>query len=161
MIALRLTEVKQFMNALLLGDLFDPFLFSEGSLTLETNWEFDGIIRPGYYSEEELASLSLTGSRYLPWKYMKNRVLSLIRGSHTPSAFHFTLLFPPEETRSLLSEEGATCLLTLRFRADSLSLVTGFSRATFSMDRSAEQIWDDHVHKYLKNKSILFEEMIE
>lgn len=147
------------MHLLLMEEAFDDFLFSEGVLVLETAYTLDGKLNRAYYDEEELESLKLTEEQYLPWRLMKARIYSLIRGSRTPLSFRFSLLLPEAFAYELGAEKGDSCLLGIRFQEDALTIVTGLSRSTFTTDRSLDRAWDDDARELLKRLSIIFEEI--
>ena len=159
MIALQIPEVKKCMQLLLMEEAFDSFLFSEGTLALETTYRLDGKINTAYYNTEELAELGLEEQVYLPWRLMKARVFSLIRGNRTPQSFRFTLVFSSREARSLGAEDRDQCLLSLRFQENRLTMVTGLSRGSFSMDHALDRSWDDYARGLLHRLGIIVEEI--
>ena len=53
MIALKISEVKDFMNKLLCQEVFDHFLIQEAVINTNVSYHIDGKLQDGFYSEEE------------------------------------------------------------------------------------------------------------
>ena len=54
MIALKIAEVKDFMNKLLCQDVFDHFLIQEAVITTNVSCHIDGTLQKDFYTLEEL-----------------------------------------------------------------------------------------------------------
>ena len=61
MLALELTDIRDFMNKLLRSEIFDHFLLQEGVITSAASYVIDGHINKGFYSAEELEEI---GTKY-------------------------------------------------------------------------------------------------
>ena len=96
MIALELTDIKDFMNKLLRTEVFDHFLLQEAIITSSATYSINGQITKGFYSEEEIEELHLEGCRFLPFSMLKTNCFDLIKGKKTPSAFRFVFLLSPK-----------------------------------------------------------------
>ena len=96
MIALELTDIKDFMNKLLRSEVFDHFLLQEGVITSAATSTINGQITKGFYSEEEIEELHLEGCRFLPFSMLRTNCFDLIKGKKTPSAFRFVFLLSPK-----------------------------------------------------------------
>ncbi len=167
MIALNILEIKDFMNKLLCGDTFDPFLLREAAITGSAAWSLDGTLNRGFYSEDELEQEGLAGLAYLPFSALRPQCFALIRGKRTPSYFKFVFLLSPSnlartlaQTRSSFSPSDITGLfINLRFQDGTLLLTTGVSYRIFSTDKRLEQEWDSLVKRFLKGHEISFSEL--
>ncbi|MBQ4176203.1 MAG: hypothetical protein II640_01920, partial [Lachnospiraceae bacterium] len=51
MLAVRITDTRDFMKKLLTQDLFDTFLLSEASVTTFTTFSIDGTWHPDYFEK--------------------------------------------------------------------------------------------------------------
>ena len=89
MLALELTNVKDFMNKLLKSETFDNFLLQEAVITSAASYVIDGHIHDGFFSSEEISELGLTGYRLLPFRFLRGNCFDLIKGKKTPSSFKF------------------------------------------------------------------------
>ena len=167
MVALEITEIKDFMNKLLCQETFDNFLLKEAAIVGNASWNVDGTITPGFYSEDELETEGLSGMQFLPFSRLRPQCFSLIKGKRTPSYFKFIFLLSPahlartlEQTHSSYSPSDITGLfLNLKFQNSKLLLTTGISYRIFSTDKSLEQEWDALIKRFLKNHEISFNEL--
>ena len=53
MVMIEIENIKKFMAGFLGGNLFDDFLMSEGKLSMNIAYEFDGKILKEFYDTEE------------------------------------------------------------------------------------------------------------
>lgn len=167
MIALNLPEIKEFMNQLLCGETFDHFLIQEAVIQNSVTWNLSGAITPEFYSADELEAAGLTGLSFLPYGFIRPQCFHLIRGKRTPAYFKFVLLLSPanlsrtlEQTHSQFTADDITGMfLNLKFQHGGLMLTTGISYRTFSADKGLDSEWDALIKRFLKNHSIIFEEL--
>lgn len=167
MIALKISEVKDFMNKLLCQEVFDHFLIQEAVINTNVSYHIDGKIQDGFYSEEELEENDLTGLSFLPYSMLKNQCFNLIKGKKTPSYFKFSLLLSPENLKRTLSSTGSSytendisaIFLNIRFQNGELTITTGISYRIFSVDKTLEHEWDTLLKRFLKKNEIPFEEL--
>ena len=137
MIALELTDVKDFMNKLLRSDTFDHFLLQEAAIINGASFVIDGHVNQSFYTESEIEELGITGYRIMPFSMLRQQCFDLIKGKKTP-----TSLF-----------------LNLKFQNQLLTLTTGISYNIFSPDKSLENEWDQLVRRFLAQHEIDFEEL--
>ena len=142
MIALKLPEVKYFMNQLLCTETFDNFLLQEAVIQKDITFHIDGRLNNGYYNEEELEARSLTGLAFLPFLLSPANLTRTVEQAHTG--------FTPGDVSAMY--------LNLSFQNRELHLTTGVSYRIFSGDKSLEHEWDRMVRLFLKNHEITFEE---
>ena len=69
MIALKIAEVKDFMNKLLCQDVFDHFLIQEAVITTNVSCHIDGTLQKDFYTLEELEEQNLTGLSFVPYGF--------------------------------------------------------------------------------------------
>ena len=167
MIALQITSLKQFMNALLNSETFDIFMLEQASISTYNTFQIDGRQNKAFYTEEEWTDKSIRPYEFTRWKDIRSLCFDLIKGKHTPTAFKFVLQLCPEYIEGILKNEDTllksddikSLLLTLKFDGTRLLLVTGTSLKTFIPDKSIEQYWDNAVKRFLSKKELGFEEM--
>lgn len=167
MIALELTDVKDFMNRLLRSEVFDHFHLQEAVITSGATYTINGQITKGFYSEDELSELQLEGCRFLPFSMLKTNCFDLIKGKKTPSAFRFVFLLSPENMEKTLTAVGSSykvsdvtgMYINLKYQNQLLSLTTGIAYNIFSTDKTLENEWDKMVIKFLKQHEIAYEEI--
>lgn len=167
MIALNISEIKDFMNKLLCTETFDNFLLKEATIQNSMTYSLDGTLNTDFFSSEELETAGLTGLAFLPYGQVRTQCFNLIKGKRTPSYFKFVLLLSPanltrtlEQLHSSFTPEDITGMfLNLKFQNGKLLLTTGISYRIFSVDKSLEQEWDSLMKRFLKNHEIAFEEL--
>lgn len=167
MIALELTNVKDFMNKLLKSETFDHFLLQEAVIISDATFSINGQITKGFYTEEELAANHLEGHRILPFSFLRNHCFDLIKGKKTPSSFRFVFLLSPTNMEKTLSAIGSSykssdvtgMYINLKYQNQLLSLTTGIAYNVFSTDKSLENEWDKMVTVFLKKNDIAYEEL--
>ena len=167
MIALELTDIKDFMNKLLRAEVFDHFLLQEAMITSSATYTINGQITKGFFSEEEIEELHLNGCRFLPFSMLKTNCFDLIKGKKTPSAFRFVFLLSPKNIEKTITAVGSSytpsdvsgMYINVKYQNQLLSLTTGIAYNTFSTDKTLELEWDKMVMKFLKQHEIPFEEI--
>lgn len=165
--AYKISDLKQFMNKLLLSEGFDYFLLEECTIITYNTFQVDGRIRKEFFDKEEQGDSSLCPYEFSLWKDMRPLCLQLIKGKRTPLSFKFVFLLLPEQMRKLLSSEGfdnsANLLkaftLTIKYDGSLATLTTGISTTSFLMDKSPEQVWDKAFRKFMENRQIAWEEL--
>ncbi len=155
MLALRITSLTNFMNQLLTGDVFDPFLLEEAVIAMAVTYTIDGHIHKEFYPEEERGA-DMLPYELKPWSEVKGLCFDLIKGRRTPLHFKFVLHLKPEQTVKLFAKEQVAdpsvvkaLALTVKYDEKGALLTTGIAYNTFVMDREPERIWDRAVLQYL------------
>ena len=165
MLALKLTEVKDFMNKLLRSETFDHFLLVEGMITTYNTFRIDGRIHKDFFTEEELEEHELNHREFSLWKDVKPFCLELIKGKKTPLGFKFTFQLSRENTAKHLTSSGITSiqpenvsglLLNIRYDNGTLNVITATNLNLFTLEKSLEHAWDDMVKRFLKQQEISF-----
>lgn len=167
MIVLQLTNIKDFMNKLLLTDLFDHFLLSEATIQSHVTYVIDGHLTKGFLSDEELADEKLTGLDCVPFSMLRTNCYDLIKGKRTPATFRFVFMLSPDNLAQTLAKTQSSfttqdlnaVFINIRFQEGILTCTTGISYKTFSLDHSFETSWDSLVEKFLDSHEILHAEL--
>ena len=108
MIALELTDIKDFMNKLLKAEVFDHFLLQEAVITGSATITINGQITKGFFDEEELAQQHLEGLMFHPFSMLKKTCFDIIKGKKTPSSFRFVFLLSPENQKKTIQSIGSS-----------------------------------------------------
>lgn len=149
MVALHVGNIKDFMALLFSGNAFDNFMFVEGDIGTSIGYHIDGRVNMNFYTEEELEELKV--EEYQSWGMTKPIITRMISGKRLPVAMKIVL--------KKAGQGDLTYLLNIRFDNNNLLLVTGVSRAVFTLDKTGEKEWDDNMAGFLKRSGIDFEEM--
>lgn len=167
MIALKITNIKQFMGKLLGSEDFDAFLLEEASVSTYNTFLIDGHQNRDFYSAEEWDDESIRPYEFSTWKTIRPICFDLIKGTHTPTAFRFVLHLIPAHVESILQKGGSELnlqqvkafVLNIKYDGTDLTLVTGTAFHTFLMDKTPDILWDRAVRQFLSTKEIEYEEL--
>lgn len=158
MTALKILEVKEFMKNLLLLDTFDEFWLSEMEILTASRFQLDGRRNQGWYDTREQETLK--GQTYRSWGSLKPFAFQVIKGNKTPQFMRGVFLLAKDRETELFQENDIDGLfLNLKYERDELTLITGTSRKTFTMDKSLDQEWDQYICSFLKEKGIAYEKI--
>lgn len=167
MILLQITQLKPFMNQLLLADTFDHFLLSEASITTFTTFSIDGSLHPDFFDPDDAARLRKIGRTQLLWHDVKSFCYSMIRGKRTPLQFKFVFRLSQKACEKLITDHNLPyqaenvfgCFLNFQYKEGKLLLTTGTSLKIFTTDKSLEHAFDANVRRFLSQHEISFEEL--
>ena len=154
MISYSVEDVKLFMNHLLRSPLFDDWELREAKLNTLCRYTINGSINTAFLSDEEKESREHS---YLLWEEIRTNMNHLIKGKRPPSLFHVVLAYPLSKIQDIQTDAIESLLLNIHFENGILTLITGTSLKTFSMDRSYEQFWDQFVPQFFSQNGILIQ----
>lgn len=165
--AYRISDLKNFMNKLLLTDSFDYFLLEEGTIVTANTFHIDGHIQKDFYTKEEQEDQNLCPYAFSLWKDIRPFCFQLMKGKRTPLSFKFVLLLMPKHMERILTggdfiDHGnlvKAFTLAIKYDGSHITLITGLSTTTFLMDKTPEQLWDNAFLKFMGNKQIAWEEI--
>ena len=151
MVMIEIENIKKFMAGFLGGNLFDDFLMSEGKLSMNISYEFDGKILKEFYDTQEYEEM--IHYPYVEWKEEKEKIFSLVKGKKTPLSFQFVMMLKPELVQDILAkynlaireEEVAGLFINILYDRQNLKCTAGVSRKTFVLDKTLEEAWDQEV----------------
>lgn len=160
MIALQIKEIKDFMKKLLMATDFDIFSLVEGSISTYNTFFIDGRVLPEFYSNEEKEENPSLCAEFSSWSKLRPICFELIKGKKTPLAFKFVFHLQSEQASSLFSLPADSNIkafvLTIKYDGSFLSCTTGASYHTFTLDKSADTLWDKAFTQFLEKKEIGF-----
>ena len=164
MIALSIIDVKDFMNKLLIGEVFDRFFLVEASVTTFNTFTIDGRLQQDFFDTDTVAMHKSNSIEYSLWRDVKPYCFSVIRGRRTPLNFRIVLQLSHKQTQQILnpsfpdgSVPDSRFCLNLQYRNDSLLCTTGVSYTSFCLDKRPEHLWDEIIRKFLSGQHIAFQ----
>ena len=165
MLALALTNKKDFMNKFLKTEIFDHFLLQEGIVVSFASYVIDGTITKGFYTDTEAEELGIKTFHFLPFSILRPRIFDLIKGKKAPSSFKFVLMLSPENQKRTMERIGSSYTpadisamsMNIKLQNQMLTLTTGISYRIFSTDKTLEPEWDKFVRQFLSQHDISFE----
>lgn len=149
----RVKNTGLFMTKLLTKEDFDEFLLEEAKLITANTFVIDGRVQKAFFdSDDELLE-------YRRWKDLKGFCYEIIKGKRLPLHISIVLHAPAEikeelADKSELRDMLKAFLLQIRYDGEAISIVTGVNISGFTMDKSAEQIWDELSEKLLYKMGI-------
>lgn len=166
MIALTILDQKDFMNRLLLGDLFDAFWLSEASITTYNTFTIDGTLHKDFFEAPVQEALERSRRTCSLWKEIKPFCFSFMKGKHTP--LHFKIVFQLSRINTdraveksgvpLNCDDVSGLYLNLQYNGSILTCTTGTSLRIFTMDKTFDTVWDNMVLTFFKQHGIAFEQ---
>lgn len=165
MIALKLPDIKTMTSKLFAHEAFDYFLVPEVTIQNANTIFIDGHIHGDFYDADEKESLR--DQTFSDWAALRPICYQLIKGKRLPLRFKIVLRLSSSNVEKLLQQSGLSFTLAdidglfmnIRYEKGALSLFTGTSMRTFTLDKSLENEWDSMVKRILKHNEIIFEEM--
>lgn len=164
MIALSIIDVKDFMNKLLIGEVFDRFFLVEASVTTFNTFTIDGRLQQDFFDTDTVAMHKSNLIEYSLWRDVKPYCFSVIRGRRTPLNFRIVLQLSHKQTQQILnpsfpdgSVPDCRFCLNLQYRNDSLLCTTGVSYTSFCLYKRPEHLWDEIIRKFLSGQHIAFQ----
>ncbi len=149
MLAFTVNDTKSFMNLLLKGDTFDAFSFRQGTLITFASFVIEGKRSMDFYTvAEQEAGLS----RYVSWAEMRPFVFQAVKGHKLPKSIKLVFSLPEEKLSGLPNTKAA--FLNILFHEQTVLCTTAISQENFSLDKTAEQLWEDYVLKFFKKNAI-------
>lgn len=139
-----ITNNKEFMTALLKTTLFDTFETRELLIKTAFTSMIDGKRNKDYFSSEEDNS----SSYFLTWSEIRPYAYRLIHDSKLPTYFKIILSTNSEKTAAI-SHDVSTFFLNIEFQNNKITCTTATSYKGFTMDKSAEKVWDSKIQHFL------------
>ncbi len=156
MISIELDSTKDFMSNLFIKDTFDHFLCREFHTDTFVSFTIDGRMFTDFLNDIEKEELA--GNDYAPWSMLKPHCFNIIKGNRTPLSMRIVFAMPPHSIPGFISGNGLNIrpedisglYLNIRYENKVLSVVTGTSLNTFTLDKSVENAWDTAVEHFIK-----------
>lgn len=141
----QIEEVKPFMAQLLLQETFDKFCVSVAEIRTIVPITIKGTMSHDWLSPEDVEKYKEL--EYIPWKLLRPVVFELIKGKQTPDFLKIQFVY--------YSENGDCGGLRVQFEAGTLTCLSTYTPAEFSLDRNAEMFWDENCQAFLKKHEIV------
>lgn len=163
MLAIKILDVKDFMNQLLLQSVFDDFLFCEGTVKTGITFIADGKINKDFFDSEELSQGSLAD--YTKWQSQKHIFYEIIKGKKTPLYFKLIFMLSKEQLNDFLLKHNVPMKITdvaglffnVYYDKNTLTITSGTSLKVFQLDKTLDTLWDEALLQYLKKNAITYE----
>ena len=160
MIALQITNLKNFMSILLKQTSFDDFLLQEATLHMAISYVIDGHINRDFFADDISSETVIPD--FVSYAEVRPTLFELIKGKRTPIGFQLVLQLSPERS-TILFPDGLSShaikglILNIRYDGTKVILTSGINYAAFSLDKTPELIWDEALKHFLDQAAIAFE----
>ena len=167
MLALKITDLKDFTNQLFLGEAFDSFWLNQAEIITSNTFTIDGRLQTEFFDNDERRFLSSSHRTFSLWKEVKPFCYSVIRGKRAPLSFKIVLQFSPNKAATLLrnsavliSPELVTGLyLNLQYKNKVLLCTTGTSLKVFLPGKELERLWEQYIMDLFHHNNFSVEEV--
>ena len=164
MISLKITHTKDFMNKLLLSEVFDAFLVKEASITTFFTLHLEGRRNKDFYTSEEWEELH-EHTECARWSELKPLCLQMIKGKKTPVSFKFIFKLSLKNTEKFLKQTGLSLaehdisglFLHILFEQGCITCTSGTALNIFTMDKTLDKEWDIMIERFLKQQQLDYE----
>ena len=161
MISLQINNTKNFMNALLISDLFDSFMTEKATITTFNTFHIDGHIVKEFFDSDDTEL-----PHFSSWSDIRPVCFQLIKGKKTPVAFNVVLSAKPSLISKLAQDEDCTIaenlisslVLNIRYDNGKVNCITASALTTFIPDKSIDKIWDNYIRQFFVKSELEFEE---
>lgn len=163
MISLKINNLKNFTSHLLVKDTFAQFLLVEGQINTHSSFTINGRINEHYYTQEDWEHMQSEGLSldFTQWGQLRPVCYEIIKGKNLPTSFKFILKLNSTQVLSILTEltdyniqDIGGFFLNIKYDADALTIVTGTSLNTFTLDKTPDKVFDNYVTQFLEKHSI-------
>lgn len=147
-------ETGKFMSELLSGERYDSFYLFEARIKADIDYSINGKINKDFFDSDDRDIMA--AEEYISWKKIKPVVYGFVKGDKLPLSLKLILMFNREnitrlvEMNNLLISENdiGALFFNVLYERESLTVTTGTSIKTFSLDKTLDHVWDDTVEKY-------------
>ena len=159
MISFMIEETKECMQKLLKEEIFDEFLCTQFEMVGLFKVNIDGQIRPEFLSSDEM---EIKGDRaFVHWKDLKASIYDMIKGHKAPTTMKIVFSLGEKARLATMERAGFTSpkdinsfIFTFSYENKKIKVITGTNYANFTMDKKAEQYFDDSMLKFFKRHDI-------
>ncbi|MCR4763793.1 MAG: DUF5721 family protein [Lachnospiraceae bacterium] len=156
----KISQTKEFMQALLTRDVFDRWFLVEAQVVGANTWTVDGHLNHAYF-EGDMSEETTPSGEYACWAVQRPIILQLIRGKRTPLSFRFLMMPPDDFARAEVesARTGMDRICRIRFQEGHVFVTSAVSMKEFTLDREPERAWDESLSRFLAEKELAFEEL--
>lgn len=163
MLLAKLINNKDFMNALLVSNLFDRLFLYEATIKTHNTYTINGKLEPDYFNSDELEALD--SRTYTFWGEQRKLIFDLIKGNKLPLNMKIILMLPKNLIEDFILSNNLpnttsdinNLFINIHFDGKNISLTTGTNLAVFTTNKIVEQTFDGYISNFLKSNNLAFE----
>ena len=131
------SEVRAFMNRILVSDIFDALQVRVVELSSAINFSID--------------------AGGIAWEALKPTILAIIKAGHKPVRLKIVFSYHAAEVADIHTNAQAL-FLNLAYESDAITLTTATAQREFALDKSLDIAWDEWVLNFFAEKSVAVSE---
>ncbi|MDO5136714.1 MAG: DUF5721 family protein [Eubacteriales bacterium] len=166
MLALKISDIRDFTNKLFIQETFDAFWLCQARISTYSLFSIDGRLDREFFDSDELELLDRTKRTHALWKEVKPHCFSIIRGKRAPRSFRIVFQLSSQKTTAAIKAAGFGVdvqtihglFLNLSYKNKMLLCTTGVSLDAFLPGKELEQLWDSMILDFFRQNQILFEQ---
>lgn len=167
MIAIKISNKKEFMSKLLASELFDSFLVESISIDTFNSFHIDGRIHKDFYKNNAGYVDDSHIQDNSSWAELRAVCYDLIKGKRTPLAFKMVFFCDDSMKENVIKAADAgidpaqvTLGLNIKFANGIIMITTGCAYSIFTLDKTIEKAWDSYIPSFLSSLGIESEEYV-
>ena len=172
MIELEIRKLGVFMGKLFSSDCFDSFLITEAAVRTNVSWALDSRLLKSFYTDEEWNDHDTRPYEFATWSDMRPIIREIIKGKKSPVGFQLVFRLKPEYVHAVLKKASGNneadssvtvspvdaLYFTVKYDGAKAIIITGIGYSGFTLDKSAEPVWDRTMTAFLDRKEIEYDE---
>ena len=159
MIYIKINNLKDFTAKLLAGTTFDQLELVEAQIMTHSTFSINGKTNEAFFDD----SADTPENTYNKWSLLRPICYEIIKGRSLPTFFKIVMRMDESFVQKITSQtEGYTgtdidgLFINIRYENGALSITTGTSLKTFTLDKTLEKNYDRFILDYLEQNSIDF-----
>lgn len=155
MISLKVKDINNFMQKLLISDTFDNFLLCDSEIATACTITLNGRINQKFFTADELDAIK---DDFVLWKDLKHIAFETVKGNKVPSKMKFVFALSKTKYKDILNKSGLNIppeqigglYLHIIYEDNKIETITGTSLNTFTMDKTLDKYWDNMVTSFFQ-----------
>ncbi len=148
MVVLEIEDIKKFMSALLIEELFDRLLLIRAQIKMAVSFDIDGTKNMSFFDTAELEEAQ-DREEFEAWSTVRPVVLSIVKGKKLPTRMSVML-------KKKDSGDGISYSINILYENSSLKVITNVSQKGFSLERPDSSGWDEYVEQIISKQQISY-----
>lgn len=148
MVVLEIEDIKKFMSALLIEELFDRLLLIRAQIKMAVSFDIDGTKNMSFFDTAELEEVQ-DREKFEVWSTVRPVVLNIVKGKKLPTRMSVML-------KKKDSGDGISYSINILYENSSLKVITNVSQKGFSLERPDSSGWDEYVEQIISKQQISY-----
>lgn len=148
MVVIEIEDIKKFMSALLIEELFDRLLLVRAQIKMAVSYDIDGRKNTAFYDTEELSENN-EKDEFETWAKVRPTVMNIVKGKKLP--LRMSLMLKKHD-----NGDGIGYSINILYENSSLKVITNVSQTGFSLERPDSAGWDAYVEQIFRKHEIAY-----